>query len=288
MHTIAIVGVGLMGGSIGLALRKRKIAKRIIGIGRRPAMLRKALALGAVTETTTDLARGVAEAEWIILGTPVETLGEFVGQCAAHCPAGAIITDVGSTKESVVQQAEAALAQALAQRPPLRRPPRFVGSHPMAGSEKAGVQHARADLLSGRTVVVTPSATSDSDAVKAVQRFWKQLGAKVVQLSPAAHDQAVADISHLPHVVASALAAATAEGSLPLAASGWGDTTRIAAGSPELWRQILLDNRLHTLRALAGFEKVLTAFRQALEQQDAAAVQELLEAGKRRRDSVAS
>lgn len=277
---VAIVGVGLIGASIGLALRARKKASRIIGIGRRPTSLRKAKQVGAVTETTTDLAAGVRDANWIIVCTPVESVVDFVRSAAEQAPAGVILTDVGSTKEAICQGADQALADLPGKF--------FVGSHPMAGSEKTGPQFGRADLFHKRTVILTPTSASHPAAVKKVTAFWKALGAKTFSMTPAEHDAAVAGISHAPHVIASALAAATPENELPLAAGGFADSTRIAAGDVELWRQILLGNGGRTLQALARFEKVLSDFRAALEANDARRLCELLEAGKRRRDALAS
>ena len=162
----------------------------------------------------------------------------------------------------------------------------FVGSHPMAGSEKTGPAHAQADLFEGRVAVVTPSRQTSTEAVDQVERFWRQLGSQVVRMSPKDHDRSVAAISHMPHLVASALAAATPEEELQLASTGWLDTTRIAGGAPELWRQILVDNRSGVLKSLDKFEKVLASFRRALERQEHEQLLQLLEAGKQRRDSL--
>lgn len=278
-ETVAIVGVGLIGGSLGLALQARGLAKQVIGIGRRAETLRAARELGCITEISTDVARGVASARLIVLCTPVETIGGLVRLVAENCPEEAIITDVGSTKEQLVAEVEAALT-------PLTERVHFVGSHPMAGSEKTGAAHARADLFEGRACILTPTARSTPSAVAAVKAFWQQLGSHVFEMTPAAHDEAVASISHLPHVLASALAAATPEAFLPLVSGGWLDTTRIAAGDPELWRQILSANRGHTLRALDQFGKVLEEFRAALAQDDADKILRLLESGKSRRDAL--
>jgi prephenate dehydrogenase len=280
-NTVAIVGVGLLGGSIGLALRKRKLAKAIVGIGRRRSSLAKALDRKCVTSTTTSLARGVAEAQLVIICTPVELVAGQATEVAARCPKGAIVTDVGSTKAAIVRDAQAALARADC-------PATFVGSHPLAGSEKAGCEAARADLFEGRLVVVTPTDRTPAAAVATVESFWKALGAKTVSMSPEEHDAAIARTSHLPHLLASALAAATPEALLPLTASGWQDTTRIAAGDVELWRQILLSNAAHTLSALADFETVLSRLRAGIESGDGPALAALLAEGKRRRDTVGS
>jgi prephenate dehydrogenase len=278
--TIAIVGVGLLGGSIGMAVRERRVARRIVGIGRQLARLREAENRHAVTEVTTDLTLGVRDAALVIVCTPVETVVELVRQIAPVVGKGTLITDVGSTKASIVAGADRVLADAKGLWAS------FVGSHPLAGSEKNGVLFAKANLLEGRTVVVTPSEETRPEAAAQIERFWQALGAKTLRMSPAEHDVAIASASHLPHLVAAALAAATPHEAFPLAATGWGDTTRVAAGDVELWRQILLDNRLHTLNALCRFEKVLAAFRAALEANDSAALARLLTEGKRIRDFV--
>lgn len=280
--TVAIVGVGLIGGSIGLALRERRLAKNVVGIGRKIDSLRKAENRGAATEVTTDLAQGVHSANLVVICTPVEKVPEFVVAAAKACKPGTIITDVGSTKAGIVAACDAALVDAKGLWAS------FVGSHPLAGSEKTGVEFAREDLLEGRTTVVTPTSATPPDAASAVEGFWQALGSRVIRMSPQEHDVALATTSHLPHLIASALAAATPEDLLPLTASGWADTTRIAAGDVELWRQIFFDNRLHTLKALDAFEKVLSALRQSLETGDDATLTRLLLQGKYRRDSVGS
>lgn len=279
-ETIAIVGVGLLGGSIGLAVRERHLARRVVGIGRDLAKLREAENRHAVTDVTTDLADGIRDANLVIICTPVETIVDFVRQIAPAVGKGTLITDVGSTKATIVAGADKVLADGKGLWAS------FVGSHPLAGSEKNGVLFAKADLLEGRTVIVTPSDQTDRDAADRVERFWQALGAKTVRVTPQEHDVAIAATSHLPHLVASALAAATQANDLPLAGSGWSDTTRVAAGDAELWRQILLDNRVHTLKALDRFEKLVAAFRLALEAGDSAALATLLTQGKRNRDFV--
>jgi prephenate dehydrogenase len=277
--SVTIVGVGLIGASIGLALRERELAKTVVGVGRRAATLRTARQRGAVTSTTTDLTRGVRDSQLILVCTPVESIARFVLEAAASCPAGSIITDAGSTKFEIVQTVDAGLKKSSHQ-------VAFVGSHPMAGSEKTGPAYAQADLFEGRVAVVTPSKRSSCEAVEHVERFWELLGSKVVRMSPKDHDRSVAAISHMPHLVASALAAATPAEELSLASTGWLDTTRIAGGDPDLWRQILFENRSGVLKSLDKFEKVLVAFRQALERDQQEKLLQLLEAGKQRRDSL--
>ena len=278
-NTVAIVGVGLIGGSIGLALRKRKLAKRVIGIGRRRSSLTKAMALGCVSETTTSIARGVNQADLVVVCTPVEQIAQHVAQAAAHCPEGAILTDVGSVKAAIVRETEAALAG-------LDRDVTFVGSHPIAGGEKAGCEAARADLFVDRFAIITPNANTHPNAVKDVGLLWTSLGAHVKQMPPDDHDAVLARTSHLPHLLASVLAAATPGGLVSLTGPGWRDSTRIAAGDPELWRQVLLANVSHTLSALDDFERVLSRFRAALKTGDGKTLAELLQQGKTRRDAV--
>lgn len=280
--TVAIIGPGLIGGSIGLALQKRRLAKRVVGIGRREESLRLAENRRAVTDVTTNLEQGLAEANLVIVCTPVQTVVEQVVAAAKACQPHTLITDVGSTKQAIVSGVDQALAGAQGLWA------NFVGSHPLAGSERAGVEFAKEDLLEGRTVVVTPSDKTASGVADQMESFWRGLGAKTVRMSPHEHDAAVAQTSHLPHLAASALAAATPEELLPLTATGWADATRIAAGDSELWRQILLENGSHVLKALAAFEKVLLDFRTALESGDQAALTRLLRQGKYIRDSLGS
>lgn len=277
-NSVAIVGVGLIGGSVGLALRQRGLADRVIGIGRRAESLQVAKRRGAVTDTTTDLAAGVAESELIIVCTPVEQIVEHVRDVAKHCPAGALVTDAGSTKGTIVAGLDDGLGRGV----------RFVGSHPLAGSEKTGPGEAVADLFVGRTVVVTPTTKTAPSDLQAITDLWRALGAKVVEMSPSEHDRAIATTSHLPHVVAAALAAAVPEQNLSLAAGGLRDTTRIAGGDAELWRQILLDNREHVLAALAQFDESLAAFRTALEAGDRQQLKQALTQAKRKRDALGS
>jgi prephenate dehydrogenase len=276
--TVAIIGVGLIGGSIGLALRRRGLARRVVGVGRRAASLRKAKQHETVDSTTTSIAKGVAEAELIVVGTPVSTIVEMVCEAASHCPDEAAITDAGSTKSRIVEQLTEWLGSENG----------FVGSHPLAGSEKSGPQFAREDLFEGRVTVVTPTRQSDAARVARIEEFWRALGSHVVRMTPEEHDAAVAEISHMPHLVAAALAAATSRKHLPLAATGWRDTTRVAAGDVEMWRQIIGENRAGVLKSLDKFGKVLAKLRAAVESGDDAQLVEILKAGRRIRDAVGS
>jgi prephenate dehydrogenase len=279
---VAIVGVGLIGGSIGLSLRKRGLVREVMGIGRRASSLQEALSKGCITAATTHLKEGVLGSDLVVVCTPVDSIAALVLEAARHGPPECLLTDAGSTKEAIVQHVEAGLAKDEG------RTVRFVGSHPLAGSEKNGPTAAAADLFEGRVVVITPTGRTAPKAVEGICALWESLGARVLSMSPPAHDAALARTSHLPHLVASALAAATPAELLPLTAGGWQDATRIAAGDAALWREIFLANRGPTLKALNDFETVLGQFRQALEAADADRLTELLAEGKRRRDAVGS
>ena len=304
---VAIVGVGLIGGSIGLALRKRGLADDIVGVGRRAASLEKARLRGAVDRTTTNLVEGVTDAEVVIICTPVDTIADTVAAVASVAPR-ATITDVGSTKAAICQELRRLRAEghrphdtlhsAAAGNSPAEANgdgapagataslPRFVGSHPLAGDHRTGPEFARADLLEGRVVVVTPEDWTPPGLVERVTEFWESLGAHVELLSPEEHDRALAATSHLPHLIAAALAASTPEEWLRLAARGWGDTTRIAAADSQLWTQIFLQNRSAVLDALRRFEHRLAQFDEALAAGDAATLAHALQEAKRIRDAL--
>jgi prephenate dehydrogenase len=255
--TVAIVGVGLIGGSIGRALRERKLAREVIGIGRREAGLKSAQELGAIDRGTMNLHEGVAEAQLVVVATPVDSIVDFVSQAAAASANRSLVTDAGSTKGEIVRSVEALLVDR-------RDGPRFVGSHPLAGDHRTGVEFARGDLFDGRKVVVTPTEKSHRAAVVEISGFWQSLGAEVVTMSPEEHDRALAATSHLPHLIAAALALSTPKDLLPLAASGWRDTTRVAGGDPAMWRAIFATNRQEVLDALKRFERWTGEIREIL------------------------
>jgi prephenate dehydrogenase len=240
-----------------MAVRERKLARQVIGIGRNEGNLNAARRHGAIDVGTTSLVHGVEEAQLVVVCTPVDTIADFVSQVAAASANRSLITDAGSTKQEIVKSLEALLVDR-------RDGPRFVGSHPLAGDHRTGVDFARGDLFEGRKVVVTPTEHTHRAAVVEIGGFWQTLGAEVMIMSPAEHDQALAATSHLPHLIASALALATPKDLLPLAASGWRDTTRVAAGDPEMWRAIFATNRQEVLEALQRFERWTGEIREIL------------------------
>jgi prephenate dehydrogenase len=273
LGTVAIVGVGLIGGSIGLALRARELCGRVVGIGRSAARLGEALALGAIDEAATELSRGVAEAEVVVVCTPVTQIADDVLRASAHGPEGLLVTDAGSTKLGIVEAVEReARPRAV-----------FVGGHPLAGSERQGVAHARADLFEGRACVLTPTPRTPLDRLRRARSFWNLLGCRVIELDPVEHDEALALTSHLPHVVASALAATVPAKAIPLAAGAYRDGTRVAGADASLWAGIFLENRGPLFRALDRFQDQLDGFRQALESGDEAALRSCWDAARARR-----
>jgi prephenate dehydrogenase len=252
IERLAIVGVGLLGGSVAKAVRAQGLAREIVGVGRDLTRLEPARRDGTLDRVTTDLAAGIAGADRVVLAATVianESLLVPVWRTAAP---GAIVTDVGSTKRGIV-----AAAERLA---PSRRDVAFVGSHPMAGSEKAGYAVARVDLFQNAIVVVTPTDTTAPATAKSIAEFWMAQGARVVTLDPATHDRAVAAISHLPHVAAWALVDAVMRfepEAMAVAGRGFKDTTRIAASDPDVWREILLDNREALRASLVSYRGAL-------------------------------
>jgi prephenate dehydrogenase len=244
---LSILGVGLLGGSIGLAAKAAGIPARIVGYGHRPGTLKRALESGAIDESASSCKESVAGADLIILCTPVGLFEQMMNEIAGSLMDGAIVTDVGSTKRSVVQLAEGILPSLV----------HFVGSHPMAGSEKRGVEYARADLFQGSRCILTPTDKTDPLALEQVDQFWRKLGMQTQRMSPQEHDRRICDVSHLPHAIAAALVAMQGDDALPLAGKGFLDTTRIAGGDGALWRDILQDNRDNLIDALVRFRSTL-------------------------------
>jgi prephenate dehydrogenase len=278
---ITIVGVGLLGGSIGLAVRRHRLAGEIAGFVRREASLKDCEKAGAVDYAVTDLLAAVSNADLVILCTPLAQMRALTEQILPALKRGAIVTDVGSVKAGVVRELESIIATAGAH---------FVGSHPMAGGEKMGVLAARADLFEDAVCIVTPTKRSNATAVRKVEQFWKSLGARTLRLAADEHDLLVSRSSHLPHVVAATLAGLVLDPRQPkaqagLCATGFRDTTRIASGSPEMWRDIALANRKNLSKSVAAFVAELKKFQGALECGDAKAVEKIFATAKQRRDN---
>jgi len=277
---ITLVGVGLLGGSLGQAIRQRRLADRVIGYVRREASRDECESLGAVDQAQTNLHLAVKDADLIILCTPIAQMREISEQMLPALKPGALVTDVGSVKGTVVQELAPLFEKAGAH---------FVGSHPMAGAEKMGVSSARPDLFIKAVCIVTPTPNSPPGAVQQVEEFWRAVGAVPTRLTPEIHDDLVSRSSHLPHIVAAELAnyvlspVHLKEQAL-LCANGFRDTTRVASGSPEMWRDICLANRKNLVRVLGVFIEDLQEFQLALEKEDRKAISEFFEQAKQRRD----
>ena len=276
MKNITIIGVGLLGGSIGLGLRAAGVDCHLTGLGHRRSTLDRAAEFGAIDRVADSVADAVAEADLVILCTPVGVFEAMLREIAPHLPAGCLVTDVGSTKRTVVRLAETILPANT----------HFVGSHPMAGSEKRGVEYARADLFTHATCILTPTAGSHRPAVDVIEGFWKSLSMHAVRMSPEEHDAALSDISHLPHLLAGALVRMQGEGSLPLAGKGFMDTTRVASGDSGLWRDILLDNRDNLSASLSRLRLQLAALEKLLEAKNGDALASWLDQAAERRDGL--
>jgi len=277
---IALIGVGLLGGSLGLAIKQRRLAPSVLGYVRRPASVSECEMLGVVDRAAVDLKAVVNDADLVVLCTPLGQMKELAERMAADLKPGALVTDVGSVKAPVVQALEPIFAQARAE---------FVGSHPMAGAEKTGAAAARADLFVKAVCAVTPTASSNAEAVSRIEDFWRSVGAVPLRISPDLHDDFVSRSSHLPHVVAAELSNYVLSPVHPkeqamLCANGFRDSTRIASGSPEMWRDIALANQRNLARVLGVFIEDLQEFRLALEKDDRKAIEEFFNQAKQRRD----
>lgn len=278
---ITLVGVGLLGGSLGLAVRERRLASRVAGYVRRSASIAECEQAGVVDKADTDLWRAVEHADLVVLCTPIAQMAEITTKMLPALKPGCIVTDVGSVKASVVSELEPLVASAKAH---------FIGSHPMAGAEKMGVAFARADLFEGAICAITPTSQSSPKMVAKLDELWKSVGGRPLRLSPELHDDLVGRSSHLPHVVAAELANYVLSPVHPkeqgmLCANGFRDTTRIASGSPEMWRDIALSNRKNLARVLGVFIEDLQEFQLALENQDVKAIEEFFNQAKERRDA---
>ena len=280
IQRLTIVGVGLLGGSVAKAVRSGGLAREIVGVGRDEARLGTALRDGALDRVTTDLEAGVRDADFVLLAVPVLAVEALLPRVWWAAPDGATVTDVASTKAGIVRVADQLAA---------RRALAFVGSHPMAGSERSGYGVARADLFRAATVILTPTDRTEPRAVKAVTEFWEAMGARVSALDAPTHDQAVAAISHLPHLVACALVDGVTRfepAALELAARGFKDTTRIAASDPDVWAEIFQANRAPLAASLDAFRRALAELEHAITRGSAAELRAALARIKAARETI--
>jgi prephenate dehydrogenase len=281
VRRLAVIGVGLIGGSCALALKRAGLVQRVVGIGRGAANLERAMALGVVDEVATDVSSGVAGADVVLVTTPVGQMGPIFDALRSALAPDAVITDGGSTKRDVVAAAREHLAGCL---------PRFVPAHPIAGAEQSGAAAARADLFMQRHVVLTPLAETAPDAEARIRAVWSACGARVSMLTPEQHDGVFAAVSHLPHALAYALVQMVAErpdaGTLfEFAAGGFRDFTRIASSSPEMWRDICVANRDVLLAELDAYSAMLMRLRVLLASADGEGLEHLFTSARDARDA---
>lgn len=275
LKRVSIIGVGLLGGSIGLALRAAGFTGTRVGIGRRASSLKKALACGAVDEVTQDLSAGCNGAQLVVICTPISQLPHIFGLLADALDMEAYVTDVASAKAEVVRLAHRSLPKKV----------QFVGSHPMAGSEKTGVEFSRADLFDRALCLVTPTPKTSRTTTQWVRTFWQTLGARTLLLTPERHDELLARISHLPHAVAAALVGVSRwQSAIDFAGPGFADTTRIASGEPAMWTDIFRANRRATIKAVDQLIDELSRFRGHLKNDDVDQLMKWLASSKKTRD----
>jgi prephenate dehydrogenase len=270
---IVILGPGLLGASLLQAARRHGLCKHTAVWSRRPETRLKCENQPWCDAVFADPGEAVATADLVVACTPVDTIVPLFGQIAPKLKPGTMVTDVGSTKSLICRQGRAVLPETVS----------FVGSHPMAGSEKTGLEHADPELFRGRACFVTPLVETPAADTEKVARFWKALGMEVATTTPEAHDEIVAHVSHLPHLLVSAYCAylSTRDPAwLHFAGPGLRDTTRVAAGDPSLWKAIAMENREEILRALDTFQRELDLLRSALHNQQDFALLHLLERGR--------
>lgn len=278
---VAILGVGLIGGSLARAIRRGGLAGEIVGGGRDAAHLRRATELGVIDSYSTDLAQAVAGADLVVLAMPVGGMAGVMARLAEHLPAEAIITDVGSVKGCVVDAAREVFGEV---------PARLVPGHPIAGTERSGVEASFDHLFDGKKVILTPLQHTDREALARVDRLWREIGADVVHLEVAHHDEVLAATSHLPHVLAYALVDTLAGMQerteiFEFAAGGFRDFTRIASSDPGMWHDICLANKDALLSALRAFSTGLGELEKALEKGDSEYLHQVFSRAKSARDN---
>lgn len=280
IKTITIVGVGLIGGSLGLAIKKKHIAKRVIGFGRNLRKLEFSKRIGAVDYITLDLKDAVSSADLIVICLPVISIIKFGRKIIPFLKKGAIITDVGSTKKGIVKNLTSILPDNVY----------FVGAHPLAGSNESGIEFARQDLFDNSRCIITPVKSTNKEACEIVESMWEKIGVRVNYLSPVEHDRLIASTSHLPHILAVSIVNTVLENNInkikSMIATGFKDTTRIASSNPVLWRDICFTNRINIINSIENFEKHLVKIKKAIKEKEPKILLNLFESAKIKREKI--
>lgn len=273
---ITIIGLGLIGGSLGMTIRRRRLAGEVIGWSRRTSTLTQAQRLGAIDDGVASFTQAVRDADLVVVATPVDSIVPTARRAARFMRPESILTDVGSTKDSIVHALSVSLPNHVT----------FVGAHPLAGSEQRGLAAASPHLFDGATCLLTPTSHTPRHALERVARFWKALGATVQMMDPTAHDRLLAAVSHVPHLMAFALVNATDHKALRVAPRSFLEATRVAKSDPDLWDDIFLSNRTALVDAMDQFESQWKTFRRLLSTSDRRTLRRWLANAKRRRDSL--
>jgi prephenate dehydrogenase len=275
LRQVTVIGLGLLGASVALSVLRKLDGVRSVGYSHRAATRKKARKMEVADVVAETMGQAVAQADIVVLATPIRTFREIMEEIAGSLPKGCIVTDVGSTKSLPHKWAAQMLPGNV----------HYVGSHPIAGSEKRGVEFARDDLLYGANCIVTRTAGTNAGAVAAMKRFWVALGCKVATMAPGQHDKIYADVSHMPHIAAAALVNAVAMAELKFAGKGFIDTSRIASGPANIWTDILLTNE-NLCAAIDRMSEELAKLRKAIADGDEQQVYELLEKARRMREAL--
>ena len=276
LDCITIVGLGLIGGSLGMAIRRRRLAKTVVGLSRKPSTLRAARRRGAIDVGTTDARRAVEHADLVVLATPVDAIVPFAKRLARWMKPGSVLSDVGSVKGPIVRSLERAMPRGIA----------FIGAHPLAGSEQRGIGAARTSLFEGSVCIVTATPRTDRRALSRVSALWKSLVRRVVIMAPTRHDRLLAAASHLPHLLAFCLVNATDADARALAPRSFLDATRVAQSDPGLWDDIFLSNRAALLAAMGRFDRLWRLLRKQLARRERAALRRFLASARAKRYAI--
>ena len=273
---VTIIGIGLLGGSIGMAIKEQHLAREVMGVSRRQATLSYALRNKIVDKATSNITKSLENADLVILATPVKTIVTLLANIGKHLKRGCIVMDVGSTKSNIVETAHKHLPPHVS----------FVGAHPLAGSEKKGIEFSSAQLFDRSFCVVTPTSKTNKQAEEKIKTLWTKIGSKVKIISPGEHDKILAYTSHVPHLLAYSMIEAIPGKYLEYGSTGLKDTTRVASSNPQLWSDIAMENSKNVLNVLDEVVKTLSEYRRAISSQSDSVLTDKFKRSKSKRDAI--